>query len=307
MSAFLRVLQLHLPYDRGQDVVALQTRLAQLGQPIGSADGVFGRQTAQALQSWQKSQALAPTGVCNEDCWNRLFPDAMTVATERLTSFAARLKVDHAVFPADGSNGKAYSWHLEPTGVCIDGKPAAGSGGPPETVGKVWQRFGAAITGWSTRLAVPAELIVATIATESSGNPAAIRFEPHYGSDEATPDQVSPGLMQTLLSTARAALADSAIDRNWLLAPENSIQAGTSYILQQSQRTGFDPPVVACCYNAGSVVLNDSPANPWRMLQYPVGTSEHCDRFVQWFNDCMQLFSGLQPPPQVSFTRLLRG
>lgn len=66
-------------------------------------------------------------------------------------------------------------------------------------------------------------MIVATIATKSSGNPKAIRFEPHYKSDEETPNQVSPGLMQTLISTAREALGNTGIDRNWLLVPENSI------------------------------------------------------------------------------------
>jgi hypothetical protein len=110
--------------------------------------------------------------------------------------------------------------------------------------------------------------------------------------------------MQTLISTARAVLAKPGIERDWLFVPEHAIQAGTTYILQQSQHTGFDPPMVACCYNAGRIAIEESPRNPWRMLQYPVGTGEHCDRFVQWFNDCLQLFSTLSPPP-VSFVRLL--
>ena len=147
---------------------------------------------------------------------------------------------------------------------------------------------------------------MATIATESSGDATAIRFEPRYKSDEATPDQVSPGLMQTLISTARSALGNNAINRSWLLQPDNSIQAGTAYILKQSQHTGFDPPVVACCYNAGSVLPNDSPKNRWRMQQYPIGTSEHCDRFVKWFNDCVTVFAGLTNPPPVSFSARLK-
>jgi hypothetical protein len=40
------------------------------------------------------------------------------------------------------------------------------------------------------------------------------------------------------------------------------------------------------------------------MLQYPIGTGEHCDRFVQWFNDCVQVFASLPQPPEVSFARL---
>jgi hypothetical protein len=61
------------------------------------------------------------------------------------------------------------------------------------------------------------------------------------------------------------------------------------------------------CLAVGRAVFNDSPANRWQMLQYPIDTSEHRDRFVHWFDHCTQLFSGLQPAPQVSFMRLLRG
>lgn len=301
VPAFARVLQLQLPYDRGADVLALQNRLVQLGARAGAPDGVYGSMTAAALRSWQAQQGLPATGICDEECWKRLFPAASDAAAGRLTQLITRMGQDHAAFPAEG----AHNWRVDGTGLRINAAPARGSGGPPVTVGSIWEQFGVAISTCSTRLSVPAELIVATIGTESSGKPNAIRFEPHYSSDEATPDQVSPGLMQTLLSTARAILANPAIDRDWLLVPENSIQAGATYILQQSRQTGFDPPMVACCYNAGRIALEEGPRNPWRMLQYPVGTGEHCDRFVQWFNDCVQLFATLPEPPQVSFVRVL--
>src|SRR5581483_2223376 len=111
---------------------------------------------------------------------------------------------DHTAFPADG----AYKWRIDRTGLRINDAPARGSGGPPVTVRAIWEQFGTAIANWSTRLSVPAELIIATILTESSGKANAIRFEPRYISDEATPNQVSPGLMQTLISTARSVLAN---------------------------------------------------------------------------------------------------
>jgi hypothetical protein len=256
--------------------------------------------TAAALRSWQTQQGLPVTGVCDADCWKRLFPNAPDPA-DRLTQLTARLGQAHAAFPADG----AYNWRVDGTGLHINDAPARGSGGSPATVRGIWEQFGPAITTWSTRLSVPAELIVATIGTESSGKPNAIRFEPRYTSDEATPSQVSPGLMQTLISTARSVLANPTIDRDWLLVPEHSIQAGTAYILQQSRQTGFDPPMVACCYNAGRIALEEGPRNLWRMLQYPVGTGDHCDRFVQWFNDAMTVFAELPQPPPVSFVRLL--
>jgi peptidoglycan hydrolase-like protein with peptidoglycan-binding domain len=298
---FSRVLQLQLPYDRGLDVLALQNRLVQAGIRTGGApDGVFGPMTATAMRAWQAKQGLPTTGICDAGCWKLLFPDAPDPAT-RLTQLVAQMAQDHAAFPADG----AYTWKLDATGLHIDNKAARGSGGPPVTVRNIWEQFGTAISTWSTRLSVPAELIVATIGTESSGDPKALRHEPRYKSDEETPDQVSPGLMQTLLSTARSVLANPTIDSNWLLVPEHSIQAGTAYILQQSRHSGFDPPLVACCYNAGRIALQESPSNLWRMLQYPVGTGNHCDRFVQWFNDAMTVFAELPEPPQVSFVRML--
>jgi hypothetical protein len=106
--------------------------------------------------------------------------------------------------------------------------------------------------------------------------------------------------MQTLISTARETLrkhgvAESIIDRNWLIVPRNSIHAGTAYIREQfdrtiSQPTGYDPPKVACAYNAGSLILNVSEHNRWKMKQFPIGTAEHADRFVKWFNDCFRMY-----------------
>jgi hypothetical protein len=298
---FSRVLQLQLPYDRGLDVLALQNQLvkAKVGNP-GAPDGVYGPMTATAMRAWQAKQGLPVTGVCDAECWKRLFPAAPT-PSDRLAQMVSRLGQDHFAFVADG----AYKWRVDPAGLHIDAASAQGSRGQPVTVRGIWEKFGTAITTWSTQLCVPAELIVATIGTESSGDAGAIRHEPDYKSDDETPNKVSPGLMQTLISTARSVLANPAIDSDWLLVPEHSIQAGTAYILQQSHQTGFDPPMVACCYNAGRIAREDSPGNRWKMLQYPVGTGNHCDRFVQWFNDAMTVFAELPQAPPVSFVRLL--
>ena len=152
---------------------------------------------------------------------------------------------------------------------------------------------------------MPAELIIATICTESRGDPDAVREEPGYESDERTPYKVSPGLMQTLISTARSALGDDTIDREWLLRPDNSIRAGTAYIASQWKKTPFDPPKVACAYNAGGVYHNTSNANRWRMRQYPINTSHHADRYTKWFNDCFRMFKSDGVAPEGSFYRLL--
>src|SRR5262245_13587214 len=168
-------------------------------------------------------------------------------------------------------------WRVTPRGVEVNGRIER-TPGPPNTVTNVWETYHKAINAAAVRYGVPAQLIIATICTESGGNAKALRLEPRYRSDEATPDQVSPGLMQTLISTARSALGNQNINRAWLLIPRNSIIAGTAYIKRQANTTRLDPPLVACAYNAGSLRYNASKKNRWRMVQYPLGTSAHCDR-----------------------------
>jgi soluble lytic murein transglycosylase-like protein len=161
--------------------------------------------------------------------------------------------------------------------------------------------YGTEIQTWAEKFGVPCELIIATICTESSGNPRAIRTEPGYQGDEKTPHKISVGLMQTLISTARDTLGEDTIDRDWLLAPGNAIRAGTAYIASQFKVTHFDPPKVACAYNAGNIYYDDAPGNRWKMRQYPIGTGEHADRFVKWYNDCPRLFVRDHPNVLLSF------
>ncbi len=225
-------------------------------------------------------------------------PTLVAIPVAPAVDYAA-LKIPHRRFPG------SVSWSLTRSGLGIGGAPPDTTDGPPDTVRKVWALFGPAITLNSQAYGVPAELIVATICTESGGDEHALRLEPGYISDEATPRKVSPGLMQTLIATARDALHDPVIDRNWLLVGANSIKAGTAYIRDQANRTGYDPPVVACAYNAGSVVFNDGAANRWKMRQFPIGTSQHADRFVRWLNDAFRYFATLNPVPPVSYVNLI--
>jgi hypothetical protein len=138
-------------------------------------------------------------------------------------------------------------WRLTPTGVEVEGSGVERTPGTPSTVTKVWETYSSEINAAATEFNMPCVLIVATICTESSGKADAIRFEPGYKSDEGTPGRVSPGLMQTLISTARSALPSEAasIDRNWLFVAANSIRAGTAYIASQQGQTNCDPPMVA--------------------------------------------------------------
>ena len=117
---------------------------------------------------------------------------------------------------------------------------------------------------------------------------------------------MSIGLTQTLISTARSVLGNlPEIDGPWLLVPDNSIRAGTAYIAQQQSKTGYDPPVVACAYNAGGVYRQDGAENRWRMRQYPIGSGAHADRFVAWFNDCFRMYEADGGAPALSFFALL--
>ena len=207
----------------------------------------------------------------------------------------------------------SVAWRLDKDGIRINNAPPEVTVGPPSTVAKVWQTFGVSIEARASHYQVPVELILATICTESGGNPSAFRTERGFKSDEATPHRVSVGLMQTLISTARGTLRKSKLDRNvntrsinrqWLFEPHNSIHSGICYIHEQFRFTRYDPPKVACAYNAGSIRFNDSTNNRWKMRQFPIGTSQHADRFIKWFNDSLRLFkdTGLAPIP--SFTAM---
>lgn len=198
----------------------------------------------------------------------------------------------------------SVTWRLTVNGVEVDGTVPR-TPGQPATVRRVWADYGPDMLEAANRYQVPVELIVATIATESGGKAKAIRKEPGYKSDSATPHRISTGLMQTLISTAREALHNPKITRAWLMQPLNSILAGTAYIAQQKGKTNFDPPKVAAAYNAGGVYHQKGAGNRWKMRQYPIGTGKHCDRFVAWFNDCIAMFRADGGAPAMSFTAWL--
>jgi hypothetical protein len=189
-------------------------------------------------------------------------------------------------------------WRLVEAGVEIEGSGIERTAGAPLTVTRIWESWSREINATARDRRVPCALIIATIATESGGKADAVRLEPGYKSDEATPHKVSPGLMQTLISTARDAMRLSC-DRGWLLEPRNSIEAGTAYIARHARITQLDPPLVAAAYNAGRIAEQTSEQNRWRMRQYPIGTAKHCDRFVRFFNDAVAMLSRHAVTPAV--------
>jgi hypothetical protein len=324
MTATLaRELAWRFPLMRGDDVREVQRALIRDGSLTGSADGIFGPATHDGVIAFQKKlRARNPVidvdGIVGRDTWSALFPSRASVQTaaglqvpasvlERpvesrgegagwqglIRPYVERLSVPHG---AQQQAQGGVTWRLAKGGVIVgDEASPRRTGGEPQTLTRIWQAFRAPIEKCASAYGVPAELILATIATESGGRPDSVREEPGYTSDEATPNRVSPGLMQTLISTARETLNEPGLTRAQLLDPETSIRAGTAYIRRQAGQTNFDPPLVACAYNAGGLYRQDGEQNPWKLRQYPIGTGKHADRFVAWFGDALAVLAADRP------------
>ena len=178
-------------------------------------------------------------------------------------------------------------WRLSAEGIAFEGEAAPARLDPPRIAAACWAQHRAALEEAAKRFTVPMELLLATACTESGGRAEAVREEPGFTSDDATPHRVSPGLMQTLISSAREALGDPKLDRARLLDPAISARAGAAFIARQSRVTRFDPPLVAIAYNAGGL---RAAANPWGLVQTRRGDgSFHADSFCAFFNDALTL------------------
>lgn len=204
----------------------------------------------------------------------RVSEPTVPAGSELLGEMLPHLCVPHRHFD------DAVSWALADGGIRIDGGPPERTPGDPKTIRRIWQEYGDLCARWSKHFQVPVELIIATIATESSGNRSARRAEPQIRDE-------SVGLMQTLVTTARETLGRASLTGDDLLEPSLSIEAGTSYIARQRKSTHFDPPLVAAAYNAGSLRRENAAQNRWLLICYPSKTGEHIDRFVSWFGDAM--------------------
>ena len=288
--ALERNLWLTTPMMRGDDVLALQRRLAQAGATI-TQDGLFGRGTRAEVEKFQRNQSLKVDGIVGIATWTKLIDPAGRGAAVVAPSQAAEMIDPVALatphrFVMDGS-----AWSVGPEGVMVAGgaHPLLPDERERAMVARVFADYAQDLTTVLTKVAVPVELVVACICTESGGRPDAKRMEP--GCDRAdparTPTRVSWGLMQTLLSTAREAVRHLELRLEELLQPGVSIRAGATYMWNQARLTGFDPPLVAAAYNAGSLYRNDGAANHWKLRQYPIGTAEHVDRFCRFFNAAM--------------------
>lgn len=192
----------------------------------------------------------------------------------------------HRVFPG------SIRWRITEQGIEIeDAGPVRFSAPAFGRARRFATAYRAAYITASAATGVPVELVLACSLTEAAvKNPeASIREEPGYISDEKTPDRISAGMCQLLISTARLVMGQKNIDRAWLLIPANSILACAGMIRRQRARTHYDPICVACAYNAGGLYENANAKNRWRLRQFPIGTSHHADRFAEYFNAAMEL------------------
>lgn len=201
----------------------------------------------------------------------------------RLAYYAPDLQQWH-----DPTAKGSHRWRLTKRGLEVSEGGILRTGGAPVTALRILAAYRERIEISARANSVPEELLVATICTESVGNPTAVLRESGYVSDERTPMRVSAGLCQTLLAVA-AEVMHQPVTRAWLLVPGNSIEAGARCIARAKARTHFDPPLVAGAYNAGS--LRPSTRNPWGLVctddgdHDPTDGGDHVTKWIKWFND----------------------
>lgn len=189
--------------------------------------------------------------------------------------------------------------------------------GAPISAHTALEDFGAAMGEASSRFDVPIPTIFAMMAIEarrqrrdrSHFDPRSLREEPGFVSDERTPHRVSPGLMQTLISTAREANRWGKIYRDLdgelelltredLFVPSRSIMLGTAHMRREinnveddEKRAGFfahDPIALCAAYNAGSVREGDGAYN-----LRTFGGDGRIEKFVAYHNDMVVYLSSI--------------
>lgn len=104
---------------------------------------------------------------------------------------------------------------------------------------------------------VPVDLVLAIVAAESSGNPAAVRREPD--------GRISRGLMQVLEGTARELGFRKPLE---LHVPAVGLEAGSRYLAKQLSRYGGRQAQAIAAYNAGTASYTDSAREHFRNQAY---------------------------------------
>jgi hypothetical protein len=298
-AILLQPLAFTLPLMRGEVVRRAQLALLRAGLHPGEPDGVYGPGTAEAVRRFQRREGLPVDGVVAGATWARLL-QAPELRRERPWDEALRPFLPALTAPHGAPVGAGrLRWRLVCGGIVIEGEAAPRRSTTPRTAAAAWARHRAPLEAAARRFGVPVDLLLATALTESAGRADSVREEPGFVSDAATPHRVSTGLMQTLLSTAREALADPTLDRARLLEPMTSAMAGAAFLHRQATRgpqpTRFDPPLAAIAYNAGSLRLTRED-NPWGLVQTRRGEGWHADAFCAFLGDAHALFAAGEAP-----------
>jgi len=288
-----------LPLMRGPAVRAAQLALLRAGLRPGEADGVYGPGTAEAVRRFQRREGLPVDGVLDGLAWARLM-EAPGLRRARpwqaaLRPFLPRLVEWHG--PPVGAGRRR--WRLVRGGVELEGEAGPRRNAAPRAAAAAWAGHGAALEAAARQAGVPVDLLLATALTESLGREDALREAPGFVADAATPQRVSAGLMQTPLAAAREALAMPGLGRAALLEAATSALAGAAVILRQAtggpEPTGYDPPLVAIAYSAGSL-RPTREENPWGLVQARRGEGWHADAFCAFLGDAHALFEGGTAP-----------
>ena len=201
-------------------------------------------------------------------------------------------------------NGSIW-WRVTPEGVEIKGKGYVKNSSFTKRAEEIWQHHREPIVAALKKYRVPVPVIIATISTESSGNSRAYRYEPAFYDNyiknkklwknnpyynEPKRISASYGLMQILYTTAYdVGFRGKPED---LYDPETNIDAGAAYIASsfQVKNHGWDPPKIACAYNAGSV--RPTNKNSWGMFFHP----GHLNRWIPSYNGAVEVIGEAEFP-----------
>jgi len=213
--------------------------------------------------------------------------DVVAAHNERVIDKVAAVMTDRPIAPPAGALPAPAAaaglrqgpfggvrWRLTSDGIILENEAdPERTVGEPVTVRRIWHDFGPIIKAACTANGVPAEIVVTTIAVESSGIIKASLTEPD--------GRTSIGLMQTLIGTASEVMGRQVTAQE-LETPEISIEAGTRYIAKNREVTKFDPILVAAAYNAGSLQPpRPEDTNPFRLRS----TGDHLTRTRLFYND----------------------
>ncbi len=179
----------------------------------------------------------------------------------------------------------------------VEGQGVIRTKGEPQSARIFLAEHGDAARAASAQFDIPVAWIFGMACVEAarirgtlSLDPQSLRKEPGYVSDTATPNKVSPGMMQTLLSTAEAMRKKYdlpvVVSRRKLFVPATSILLGTAYMADRRDfyakgvlGAPFDFAFCVAAYNAGKVYHNPSDDYPFKMRTFSPSRTERAIRF----------------------------